>query len=91
MRSRLGNFMMGGLCASLIATNSVQAAGGLQLDGVDDYVTMGVAPGLGSETFTLETWFQRTGTGSTVSSGTATWRQYPARGNWQCADFERNK
>ncbi|MFT5857404.1 MAG: hypothetical protein ACI8XO_004665, partial [Verrucomicrobiales bacterium] len=62
--------MMGGLCASLIATNSVQAAGGLQLDGVDDYVTMGVAPGLGSETFTLETWFQRTGTGSTVSSGT---------------------
>ena len=34
---------------------------GLQLDGVNDYVTFGPAPTLGVTTFTLETWFKRTG------------------------------
>ena len=43
---------------------------GLQLNGTSDCVTMGVAPGLGSATFTLECWFMRTGTGQTATSGT---------------------
>ena len=49
------------------------AAGGqataLQFDGVNDYVTFGQAPGLGASTFTIETWFRRTGTGVTTSTG----------------------
>ena len=43
--------------------------GGLQFDGIDDYVTFGTASGLGSATFTLETLFKRTGTGATTTSG----------------------
>ncbi len=39
---------------------------GLQFDGVDDYVSFGVASQLGVSTFTLETWFQWTGGGSTA-------------------------
>jgi hypothetical protein len=35
----------------------------LSFDGSDDFVTMGVAPGLGSPEFTIETWFKRTGAG----------------------------
>ena len=42
----------------------------LSFDGVNDYVTFGPAPGLGSATFTVETWFKRVGTG--VSTGTGT-------------------
>ena len=42
----------------------------LSFDGVDDYVTFGTAPGLGSAQFTVETWFKRTGTGATNSTGT---------------------
>jgi hypothetical protein len=43
----------------------------LSFDGTDDYVTMGAAPGLGTATFTIETWFKRTGTGigNTTGSG----------------------
>ena len=41
----------------------------LQLNGSTEYVTMGQAPGLGAATFTLECWFQRTGTGQTANSG----------------------
>ena len=43
---------------------------GLQFNGTTSYVTMGPAPGLGSATFTLETWFKRTGAGQTANSGT---------------------
>ncbi len=42
---------------------------GLQFDGAGSHVTMGAAPGLGSATFTIETWFKRTGTGLTANSG----------------------
>ncbi|HEY6866370.1 MAG TPA: LamG-like jellyroll fold domain-containing protein, partial [Candidatus Eisenbacteria bacterium] len=44
-------------------------AAGLELDGVNDYVTFGQAPALGVSTFTIETWFMRTGTGATTSTG----------------------
>jgi acid phosphatase type 7 len=52
------------------ATTLEQGAGGLQFDGVNNYVTFGSAPGLGAATFTIETWFKRTGTGTTASTGT---------------------
>lgn len=47
---------------------------GLLFDGVNDYVTMGVAPELNaggppSNGFTLECWFRKEGTGVTSSSG----------------------
>ena len=42
---------------------------GLGFDGSNDYVTMGAAPGLNASTFTLETWFNWTGGGDTVSTG----------------------
>lgn len=47
----------------------------LWFDGVNDYVTMGVAPALNaggppSNGFTIEAWFRKEGTGVTSSSGT---------------------
>src|SRR5262249_21657441 len=41
----------------------------LDCDGTDDYVTMGVAPSLGLDQFTLEGWFYRTGPGQSAGSG----------------------
>lgn len=56
------------------ASNEVGAvpalqATGLNFDGINDYVTLGVASGLGLQTFTLETWFYWTG-GTPTTSGT---------------------
>src|SRR6266545_3000463 len=45
------------------------AGAALSFDGVNDYVTFGAAPGLGTATFTLETWFKRIGTGVGTSTG----------------------
>ena len=42
----------------------------LDFDGVDDRVTFGPAPTLGSNTFTLELWFKRTGAGVSTTTGT---------------------
>ncbi len=42
---------------------------GLELDGVDDHVAMGGAPGLGLVTFTLEAWLRWSGSGETAGSG----------------------
>jgi len=44
----------------------------LSLDGTNDYVTMGVASGLGAASFTLETWFNWTGGGVGLVNGTGT-------------------
>jgi hypothetical protein len=41
----------------------------LQLNGTNQYVSMGAAPGLDAAQFTIETWFRRTGTGTTTSTG----------------------
>jgi hypothetical protein len=57
--------------------------GALSFDGSDDYVTMGTAPGLGSQTFTLECWVKHdpSGTGrTTASSGTGGVNIYPLIG-----------
>ena len=61
-----------GLAIDNVAVQQPPAGGmatALQFDGVDDYVTFGQAPGLGASTFTLETWFRRTGTGVATSTG----------------------
>jgi hypothetical protein len=42
----------------------------LQLNGTSQYVGMGAAPGLNAASFTVETWFRRTGAGTTTSTGT---------------------
>ena len=42
----------------------------LDFDGVDDRVTFGPAPALGAQTFTLELWFRRTGSGVSTTTGT---------------------
>jgi hypothetical protein len=41
----------------------------LDLDGTNDYVTMGRAPALGLAQFTVEAWIKRTGTGQSTGSG----------------------
>ncbi len=43
---------------------------GLRFNGSNSQIAMGVAPGLGAATFTLEVWFKRTGPGQTTGSGT---------------------
>src|SRR6266498_3296975 len=43
----------------------------LQFNGSSQYVTFGAAPGLGAATFTLETWFKRTGAGIGTSTGSS--------------------
>ncbi len=50
-------------------TGSTLSSGGLAFDGYDDYVTFGVASGLGVSNFTIEAWFNWSGGGSTASSG----------------------
>jgi hypothetical protein len=55
----------------VMSASQVRAANhGLSLDGVNDYVTFGRAPRLGASTFTVETWFKRTGPGSATLTGT---------------------
>lgn len=52
------------------ATDVRAAVTALSFDGVNDYVTFGPAPGLGSATFTVETWFKRVGAGMSTGTGT---------------------
>src|SRR6266545_1714804 len=52
------------------SASAAGSASALQLNGTSQYVTFGAAPGLGAATFTIETWFKRTGTGAAASTGT---------------------
>jgi hypothetical protein len=52
------------------ATPSATAGAALQFNGTNQYVTFGSASSLGVTTFTLETWFKRTGAGVGVTTGT---------------------
>lgn len=60
------------LAAALAASaaGAAHAQSAVQFDGVNDYVTFGAAPALGASTFTVETWFKRTGAGVATSTGT---------------------
>jgi hypothetical protein len=52
----------------------------LGFDGVDDHVTMGVAPGLGLEAFTVEAWVRRDGPGQEMGTGSGGLRLVPIAG-----------
>ncbi|MCX4247916.1 LamG-like jellyroll fold domain-containing protein [Paraliomyxa miuraensis] len=52
----------------------------LRFDGVDDHVTMGVAPELGLETFTVEAWVRRDGAGEEMGTGSGGLRLVPIAG-----------
>jgi acid phosphatase type 7 len=65
--SGFGRRLLLALC--LVVPFTLRAGGSLQFDGGNDYVTFGQAPGLGLPAFTIETWFKRTGTGLTTSTG----------------------
>lgn len=52
----------------------------LGFDGVDDHVTMGVAPELGLETFTVEAWVRRDGSGEEFGTGAGGIRLVPIAG-----------
>ena len=57
--------------SSEVTATPAEAATGLKFDGTNDYVTFGMASGLGVTNFTLETWFYWTGGGvSMTTSGT---------------------
>jgi fibronectin type 3 domain-containing protein len=52
------------------AVGAIAAPGtALEFTGAGRYVTFGAAPGLGTPTFTVETWFYREGAGTTATTG----------------------
>ncbi len=53
----------------MVHAQTPPGAGGLQFDGINDYVTFGAAPGLGLTNFTLEAWLNWNGQGVAVTSG----------------------
>jgi hypothetical protein len=63
--------------ASCLLPSVAQAGTALQFDGIDDHVTMGVAPELGLAAFTLECWFRYDGMGETSSTGSGGLDAYP--------------
>jgi hypothetical protein len=65
----LSTFALAAAFAASAAT-AAHAQSAVQFDGVNDYVTFGAAPALGASTFTVETWFKRTGAGVATSTGT---------------------
>ena len=62
------------LSTAAIATPNALAGAGMQFNGTNQFVTFGpaagTATGLGAQTFTLETWFKRTGVGVATTTGT---------------------
>jgi hypothetical protein len=69
MRRLIGILIAACVLAGARGLGQAAASGGLALDGVDDYVTFGVASPLGTPTFTLETWFNWTGRGVVITTG----------------------
>ena len=53
----------------ITVTTPATGAGGLAFNGVDQYVTFGVATNLGASNLTLEVWFNWTGGGAVASTG----------------------
>ncbi len=54
----------------LVCTIKSYGQQAFDFNGTNQYITFGVAAGLGSNTFTLECWFYKKGAGNTTSSGT---------------------
>jgi hypothetical protein len=55
-------------------------SGALRFDGVDDHVTMGLAPELGLERFTVEAWVRRDGRGKAAGTGVGGLQLVPIAG-----------
>jgi hypothetical protein len=55
--------------AEATATPDPNAGAAVEFNGANQYVTFGVANGLGTSTFTLETWFKRSGNGAGTNTG----------------------
>ena len=71
LSNRLIRFSVALILTLFINTTASFSQSGLQFDGTNDYVTFGQATStLGAQTFTLECWFNWTGGGVTVSTGT---------------------
>ncbi|MCX6273805.1 MAG: T9SS type A sorting domain-containing protein [Bacteroidetes bacterium] len=58
------------VCLSFCGMTNSFAQSGINFDGTNDYITHGSASGLQASAFTVETWFKRSGTGISVSTGT---------------------
>jgi len=58
----------------------------LQFDGVDDHVSMGLAPELGLSTFTIEAWVRRDGAGEEAGTGVGGVRLVPIAGKGRGED-----
>ncbi len=56
---------------------ALSGQGALRFDGVNDYVTFGTAPGLGTTNFTIECWFKRQGAGVVASTGSGGFSALP--------------
>src|SRR5207244_3047687 len=54
---------------AMFGSPAIPTGFGLRFDGVDDRVTFGPAPALGTPTFTLEAWIMREGAGKTAATG----------------------
>jgi hypothetical protein len=77
--SKTSQFLLAILIVSALIITGWQAASaarlaaikdsGLQFDGLNDYVDFGTATDLGVQTFTIETWFKKTGPGAKASTG----------------------
>jgi hypothetical protein len=70
----------GGPEASCMADGPAPMTSALAFDGIDDHVTMGVAPELGLETFTVEAWVRRDGQGETAGTGVGGLQLVPIAG-----------
>lgn len=58
------------LIGLLVLCNTLHAQQAFDFNGTSNYISFGVASGLGSNTFTLECWFRRNGMGNTTTTGT---------------------
>lgn len=70
----------GGEPAGACSSDDVPSRSALAFDGIDDQVTMGLAPELGLATFTVEAWVRRDGAGSDFGTGVGGLRLVPIAG-----------
>jgi hypothetical protein len=78
----------GGEPAPACAEDDLPKTSALVFDGIDDHVTMGVAPQLGLSSFTLEAWVRRDAEGDEASTGVGGLQLVPVLGKGRGEDDE---
>lgn len=78
----------GGEPAPACPPDALPSSSALVFDGVEDHVTMGVAPQLGLSTFTIEAWVRRDGEGEEASTGVGGLQLVPVIGKGRGEDDE---